>query len=852
MDSVRCEKYKVYQPELPSKKFPSDEDVSIHNIKVLRGDSGDQNKSTFFEGEIKRKSVPDLEVIEEDQEELGKKIAFGVFRDGVRRIDIVLVLKDDVKALINKIQLDFIVNILRVGLEVELEPGVSKRHKNLTFVKIHAPLHVLEKYGMYFGTKRNFADTRYEYIGRNEKNKERQCLKLMRDGFLNGYSNYERGIIVYKILLHLPFSNYEDDYGVERLLHKYIVADIYALHDGPTYLTSEKTIADINGKKILNDFWIGNLNIFQQQPIHLIHEYFGPTVAFYFSFYECFNKALQLAALASVADIIFGYFNLSSHEKPIEKVMCESRGQICQSCTNNVTCPARPAKEYCFPVKIHLILDHMYVPLFSIFLILGAFVFIRIWKRKEYYLKWMWEVGKRDSYYKKAVRPLYFSGLTKTDNFLKKYIGSLVSLFFRNFVSKIIIILYWYCTLPVMINTFGLYDKFCTYLIKNKIYKEKEKYRDYVLLSIFYTFYIIFNTVLEKAYNFVANFIVKYENYNTYEKHWESLIIKKIGFKLVMHYLFLAYFAWIYGHYMFYGFTQFTYRYLTTNIDDMLKTLYGYNVHFVYNIFTFCFPYSCVIEVGTLLATLILITEVIYKIIQYIFDLISICYSKWIQSRSDIPFWEKEYMLRSISYEDMFMKYMGFASQFAMVLWFVIAFPLAPLVIYLINIIDIKLQARKFLQISRRPLFLKTPVIGWSKVFYFIASFSVITNAINIAMITRTGTRYVMTKYGKKPEELFNYVNYDKNPKLKCYAPDMRTPHGTKGNKPNTPYMFSIDYLLLLMYRYYFVMLFVPAVTSVIFLILYFFPKQREVKVARNVEQKIRQLYKHYEYKNAN
>ncbi|OWR48811.1 Anoctamin-5 [Danaus plexippus plexippus] len=441
MDSVRCEKYKVYQPELPSKKFPSDEDVSIHNIKVLRGDSGDQNKSTFFEGEIKRKSVPDLEVIEEDQEELGKKIAFGVFRDGVRRIDIVLVLKDDVKALINKIQLDFIVNILRVGLEVELEPGVSKRHKNLTFVKIHAPLHVLEKYGMYFGTKRNFADTRYEYIGRNEKNKERQCLKLMRDGFLNGYSNYERGIIVYKILLHLPFSNYEDDYGVERLLHKYIVADIYALHDGPTYLTAEKTIADINGKKILNDFWIGNLNIFQQQPIHLIHEYFGPTVAFYFSFYECFNKALQLAALASVADIIFGYFNLSSHEKPIEKVMCESRGQICQSCTNNVTCPARPAKEYCFPVKIHLILDHI----------------------------------------------------------------------------------------------------------------------------------------------------------------------------------------------------------------------------------------------------------------------------------SDIPFWEKEYMLRSISYEDMFMKYMGFASQFAMVLWFVIAFPLAPLVIYLINIIDIKLQARKFLQISRRPLFLKTPVIGWSK-----------------------------------------------------------------------------------------------------------------------------------------
>ncbi|CAG9565454.1 unnamed protein product [Danaus chrysippus] len=577
MDSVRCEKYKVYQPELPSKKFPPDEDVSIHNIKVLRGDSGDQNKSTFFEGDIK-KSVPDLEIVEEDKEELARKRPIGVFRDGERRIDIVLVLKDDVNANINKIQLDFIVNILRAGLEVELEPGVLKKHKNLTFVKIHAPQHVLDKYGVYFGTKRNFADTRYDYIAKSVRNKEKQCLKLMRSGLLSGYSNYERGIIVYKILLHLPFSNHEDDYGVERLLNKYIVADIFALHDGQNYLTSEKRVIDVNGKKILYDFWIGNLNIFRQQPIHLIHEYLGPRVAFYFSFYEFFNKALQLAALAGVCDIIYGFnFNLSSLEKPIEKGICESNAKMCQSCPNNVTCPARPVKEYCFSTKIHLILDHI----------------------------------------------------------------------------------------------------------------------------------------------------------------------------------------------------------------------------------------------------------------------------------SEIPFWEEEYMLRSISYEEMDRKYMELANQFAMVLWFVIAFPLAPLVIYVINIFDIRIQARKFLQMSRRPLFIKAPAIGWIKVFYFISFFSVVTNVINLALVTRTATRYVMTKYDKKPSELFDYVNYNKNPWLTCYAPDMRTPFGKDNHEPQTPFMFCIDYLLLLMYRYYFAMLFVSAMICVIFVILYLFPKQRNVGKARDVEQKIRQLYKHYEFKNA-
>lgn len=37
-------------------------------------------------------------------------------------------------------------------------------HKNLIFIKIHAPDNVLEEYGMYFDIKRYFKDSHVEFV----------------------------------------------------------------------------------------------------------------------------------------------------------------------------------------------------------------------------------------------------------------------------------------------------------------------------------------------------------------------------------------------------------------------------------------------------------------------------------------------------------------------------------------------------------------------------------------------------------------------------------------------------------------------------------------------------------------
>ncbi|GBP12121.1 hypothetical protein EVAR_5942_1 [Eumeta japonica] len=49
----------------------------------------------------------------------------GFFRDGRKRIDVVLVVQDDGDQEVEKIRINFLVNAIKTGLQLELEPGLK-------------------------------------------------------------------------------------------------------------------------------------------------------------------------------------------------------------------------------------------------------------------------------------------------------------------------------------------------------------------------------------------------------------------------------------------------------------------------------------------------------------------------------------------------------------------------------------------------------------------------------------------------------------------------------------------------------------------------------------------------------
>ncbi|CAG9575800.1 unnamed protein product [Danaus chrysippus] len=146
----------------------------------------------------------------------------GYLNDSNKRIDIVLVFKDDGKDEKKQMRLNFLMNALQVGLEAEVESGKMAEHRNLVFVKLHAPDEIIEQYGLYFNEKRFFKDSHLEFINPifnifGTKH-ERELLKIVRTHYPgpDNYSTLERSTIVYKLLLELPFGDNMNHYGINK------------------------------------------------------------------------------------------------------------------------------------------------------------------------------------------------------------------------------------------------------------------------------------------------------------------------------------------------------------------------------------------------------------------------------------------------------------------------------------------------------------------------------------------------------------------------------------------------------------------------------------------------------------
>ncbi|EPY74351.1 anoctamin-4 [Camelus ferus] len=120
------------------------------------------------------------------------------------------------------------------------------------------------------------------------------------------------------------------------------------------------------------------------------------------------------------------------------------------------------------------------------------------------------------------------------------------------------------------------------------------------------------------------------------------------------------------------------------------------------------------------------------------------------ERKVSFPQWEKDYNLQPMNAYGLFDEYLEMILQFGFTTIFVAAFPLAPLLALLNNIIEIRLDAYKFVTQWRRPLASRAKDIGiWYGILEGIGILSVITNAFVIAITSDFIPRLVYAyKYG--------------------------------------------------------------------------------------------------------
>ncbi len=99
--------------------------------------------------------------------------------------------------------------------------------------------------------------------------------------------------------------------------------------------------------------------------------------------------------------------------------------------------------------------------------------------------------------------------------------------------------------------------------------------------------------------------------------------------------------------------------------------------------------------------------------------------------------WEKDFDLQPLPKLPLFPEYFEMIIQFGFVTMFVAAFPVAPLLALLNNIVEIRLDAHKFVKEYRRVLPKRVADIGtWYTLLEMITKIAVITNGLLIAFTT--------------------------------------------------------------------------------------------------------------------
>lgn len=220
-----------------------------------------------------------------------------------------------------------------------------------------------------------------------------------------------------------------------------------------------------------------------------------------------------------------------------------------------------------------------------------------------------------------------------------------------------------------------------------------------MVLAIANTLQIVIMNII---YDKMAEKLNDWENHKTQSDHDNAFIVKKVGYQFVNYYISLFYIAFIKEH--FEG---------CDNKNCMAELNYNLWVLFTINmVFNLIEVGSPIISAKSQLAAEEKKVQMMQK------DNKSV--------RLEWTYTEKQGKYEKIS---LLGEYLELAMNYGYIIFFAVAFPLGPLIYWLFNILELRSDSYKFLNLCKRPFPEEASDIGvWSDVMRFLSIVAVITN----------------------------------------------------------------------------------------------------------------------------
>ncbi|XP_077640529.1 anoctamin-3 isoform X6 [Lonchura striata] len=259
-----------------------------------------------------------------------------------------------------------------------------------------------------------------------------------------------------------------------------------------------------------------------------------------------------------------------------------------------------------------------------------------------------------------------------------------------------------------------------------------------------------------------------------------------------------------------------------------------------------CHPSGCLIDLCLQMGVIMVLKQMWNNFMELGYPLLQNWWSRRkmkrkgqsMENKISLPQWEKDWNLQPMNLHGLMDEYLEMVLQFGFTTIFVAAFPLAPLLALLNNIIEIRLDAYKFVTQWRRPMPARATDIGiWYGILEGIGVLAVITNAFVIAITSDYIPRFVYAyKYGPCTDQgyrqekcLKGYVNsslsvFDLSElgmgySGYCRYRDYRAPPWS-----STPYEFTLQFWHVLAARLAFIIVFEHLVFGIKSFIAYLIP----------------------------
>nr|XP_040029517.1 anoctamin-4 isoform X1 [Gasterosteus aculeatus aculeatus]XP_040029518.1 anoctamin-4 isoform X1 [Gasterosteus aculeatus aculeatus]XP_040029520.1 anoctamin-4 isoform X1 [Gasterosteus aculeatus aculeatus]XP_040029521.1 anoctamin-4 isoform X1 [Gasterosteus aculeatus aculeatus] len=694
------------------------------------------------------------------------------FRDGRSRIDYILVYR---KSNSQSEKRDiFERNIRAEGLQMEKEASLT--NSDVIFLKLNAPWDVLCRYAelmnirMPFRRKIFFMHRRHKFMSRMEKriNKVRGWLPRKPMKFDNDalpdleenesftapfsrsrihhfiihnrdtfFSNATRSRIIHHILQRVKYEEGKNKMGLNRLLSNSSYEAAFPLHEGSYHSkNSIRTHGAENHRHLLYECWAWWGVWYKYQPLDLIRRYFGEKIGLYFAWLGWYTGMLFPAALVGLLVFLYGFFTLEHCQ--VSKEICQATDIMCPICDQY--CPYLRLSDSCIYAKVTHLFDNEGTIFFAVFMAVWATVFLEFWKRRRAVLAYDWDLidweeeedeirPQFEAKYSKKERMNPISGKPEPHQaFSDKYSRLIVSASGIFFMILVVIAAVFGIVIYRVI-TVSTFAAFGWALIRNN----SQVATTGTAVCINFCMIMLLNVLYEK----VALLLTNLEQPRT-ESEWEnSFTLKMFLFQFVNLNSSTFYIAFFLGRF-------------TGRPGAYLRLINRWKLEE-------CHPSGCLIDLCMQMGIIMVLKQTWNNFMELGYPLIQNWWTRrrlrrehGQKAKASFPQWERDYNLQPMNAYGLFDEYLEMILQFGFTTIFVAAFPLAPLLALLNNVIEIRLDAYKFVTQWRRPLPSQAKDIGiWYGILEGIGILSVITNAFVIAVTSDFIPRLVYAyKYG--------------------------------------------------------------------------------------------------------